>query len=980
MRAGLSTILQTLTPEAVTVLNHSIAQAGRRNHTQTTPLHVAATLLASPSGFLRQACVKSHPHSSHPLQCRALELCFSVALDRLQTSHDMTPGTDPPISNALMATLKRAQAHQRRGCPEQQQQPLLAVKVELEQLIISILDDPSVSRVMREASFSSPAVKAMVEKSLNFSSSSSHITSNSIGLGIRPRTAAPSPNFYMNPRLQSGQQKVDEAKRITDILLRRKRRNPILVGESETNSVMRELLRKIENNEMQEMPFNKARAIFLEKELPSDKAQIPARLMELGDLINSGSGGVFLNLGDLKWLVDQPVGIGAASSSSNMKQQALTETGRAIVAEMTKLVATFRDTCRLWLIGTATCETYLRCQVYHPSMENDWDLQAVPIADRAPLPQTFPRLGTNGILGVSLESLKGLPSTTMEPRYEKADSAPRTMCCPQCTQSYEREVADVLKDTEKNDSFITSEAIRSSLPQWLQNARTGNEMKVQIMMQRDSQKVRMTKTQELQKKWRETCLHLHPKCHQENLSLERNASTPHSSMSLYNQNLLGRQSQPSKISVSPPGSPVTTELALGTANSSNSTHVKAFLGCISSESQTHSNKSLDHGSFKKLLKALTEKVWWQKDSASAIATTVTQCKMGNGKRRGGVIKGDKWLLFLGSDRASKKKMAEALSEIVSGSSPITFSLGARHGNRKTDVHDVRGKTALDRIAEAIRRNPFSVIILEDIHEADLLIRGSIKRAMEQGRFCDSHGREISLGNIMFILIANDTSINEQNLANLTRRSWQLRLSITKRTTKRRPDWLCNIEERFTKPRKENASGLTFDLNEAVESDEDKTDSSMNSSDLTVDHEEDNHLTHNVQSPTSSTPLFLPQELLDGVDDCIVFKPIDAGAIRHSFMAAVERRFSDVIENDICIEVQEEALRKIASGVRLSQTSLDEWIEKVLVPSFKQLKGILDKSNDVESLAVRLEDDLDGDYGGQSYGDLLPPWVRVVGET
>ncbi|XP_028791039.1 protein SUPPRESSOR OF MAX2 1 [Neltuma alba] len=1000
MRAALSMIQQTLTPEAASVLNQSIAEAGRRNHSQTTPLHVAASLLASPSGFLRQACIKSHPNSSHPLQCRALELCFSVALDRLQTSQNMSAGTEPPISNALMAALKRAQAHQRRGCPELQQQPLLAVKVELEQLIISILDDPSVSRVMREASFSSPAVKAMVEQSLNFSSSSSSVTSNSIGLGIRPKTVTPpatnSRNLYINPRLQSGQQTVDEVKRITDILLRTKKRNPILVGESEPESVMKELLRRIENKEMQGMAFNNARVIFLEKELPSDKAQIPARLKELADLIetrmgNSGSGGVFLNLGDLKWLVEQPVGIGAAGSGSIMQQQALTEIGRAIVAEMTKLVAKFRDTCRLWLMGTATCETYLRCQVYHPSMEIDWDLQAVPVATRAPLSQTFPRFGTNGFFGVSLESLKGFPCTTMVPRHEKADSAPRSMCCPQCTQTYEKEVADAMKDIEKTDSMIRLEATRSSLPQWLQNARTGSEMKDQ-MMQNDRQKVMTTKTQELQKKWHEACLHLHPKFHQPKFSTERIAPTPLSSMSLSNQNLLGRQSQPKlelnkslgcslqlgppeRSSVSPPGSPVTTELALGQVKSG---HVKDLLGSISSESQTQSNKLLDHDdSFQKLLKALAGKVWWQKDAASAIATTVTECKMGNGKKRGGVTKGDTWLLFLGPDRASKKKMAEALSEIVSGSSPITFYLGAQRGETKTDV-PVRGKTALDRIAEAIRRNPFSVIILEDIHEADLLIRGSIKRAMEQGRFCDSHGREISVGNIMFILTANETSTSEQNVANLNGRSWQLRLSIAKRTTKRRLDWLCH-DERFTKPRKESASGLTFNLNEAVESDEDKTDGSMNSSDLTVDHE-DNHVTHNIQSPTSSTP-FLNRELLDGVDDCVVFKPIDAASIRHSFTAAVEKRFSDIVEKNMCIEVQEVALRKIASGVRLSQTSLDEWIEKALVPSVKQLKRTLDvQSNDGESLVVRLEDDFDGDYGGRRYTDLLRPWVRVGVET
>ncbi|KAL6316099.1 hypothetical protein AAG906_015615 [Vitis piasezkii] len=48
---NLSTIQQTLTPEVASVLNHSIAEVGCRNHGQTTLLHVAATLLGSPSGL-----------------------------------------------------------------------------------------------------------------------------------------------------------------------------------------------------------------------------------------------------------------------------------------------------------------------------------------------------------------------------------------------------------------------------------------------------------------------------------------------------------------------------------------------------------------------------------------------------------------------------------------------------------------------------------------------------------------------------------------------------------------------------------------------------------------------------------------------------------------------------------------------------------------------------------------------------------------
>ncbi|KAG6412137.1 hypothetical protein SASPL_124806 [Salvia splendens] len=129
------------------VVKQAVVLAKRRGHAQVTPLHVATTMLASPGGLFRVACQESH---SHPLQCKALELCFNVALNRLPASF---ASQNPSISNALVAAFKRAQANQRRGTTDSQpQQPL--VKIQYNHLIVSILDDPSVSRVMREAGFS----------------------------------------------------------------------------------------------------------------------------------------------------------------------------------------------------------------------------------------------------------------------------------------------------------------------------------------------------------------------------------------------------------------------------------------------------------------------------------------------------------------------------------------------------------------------------------------------------------------------------------------------------------------------------------------------------------------------------------------------------------------------------------------------------------------------------------------------------------
>ncbi|KAL0724153.1 hypothetical protein Bca4012_038752 [Brassica carinata] len=46
---------------------------------------------------------------------------FQVSLNRLPTNPKLLFHTQPSLCNSLVAALKRAQGHQRRGCAEQQQ-------------------------------------------------------------------------------------------------------------------------------------------------------------------------------------------------------------------------------------------------------------------------------------------------------------------------------------------------------------------------------------------------------------------------------------------------------------------------------------------------------------------------------------------------------------------------------------------------------------------------------------------------------------------------------------------------------------------------------------------------------------------------------------------------------------------------------------------------------------------------------------------
>ncbi|CAN8326613.1 unnamed protein product [Cochlearia groenlandica] len=891
MRSDLITIQQTLTPEAATVLNESIAEASRRNHGHTTPLHVAATLLSSSSGFLRKACIKSHPNSSHPLQCRALELCFSVALERLPTISTSAAADNsqtqepppPPLSNALTAALKRAQAHQRRGCPEQQQQPLLAVKVELEQLIVSILDDPSVSRVMREASFSSPAVKSAIEHSIFSDSKQTGYTGivNQSTIGFGYRSVPVNRNLYLNPLLQRS----DEANRVIEIMNRIRKRNPVLVGESEPQILVKEILTKIENGEFSDGPVRDFTVIRLEKELASS-----SRFVEISGLVEtrikkSGlTGGVILDLGDLKWLTENPASSGGG--------------GGEAVAEMKKLLERYKG--KLCLIGIATCETYLRCQVYYPSMESDCDLQAIPIASKTPLSALFPRLGSNNNNNAMLLSNNIISNESISP-------ARRMSCCSLCMQSYENDVAKLEISLTGNN--------RSGLPQWLQNAKANGD--VDKKLTKDQQIV------ELQKKYNDLCLCLHPNLNKS----ERIAPSLLSSMKLN-----------SRSDITPPGSPVGTDLVLGRSNRVLSSTEKK----IREERSGKLGDSFDIDLFKKLLKGLAKSVWWQHDAASSVAAAITECKHGNGKS-----KGDIWLMFTGPDRAGKSKMASSLSNLVSGSKPITISLGS--GSRTEDEDsNLRGKTALDRFVETVKRNPFAVIVMEDIDGADLLLRNNVKLAMERGRICDSYGREVSLGNVIVILTVNSSlssaenvvPIDETRLESLVNKRWQLKLTVCAKTLKRKPNWLYSDNDK-TKQRKENC----FDLNEAAEFD--------SSSDVTVenDQEDNSNFLHKVANLA---------------DDAILFRPVDLGLIKKRTADSLKKCYGSTVE------IEEDALERIAGAIWLSKISLEEWLDEAMGSSFDSVKSRVSSLED-SVVRIDLEDDLsDGVSGG-----YLPGSIRTV---
>lgn len=388
MRSGVCIVRQALTDEVASVLKHSVNLARRRGHAQVTPLHVAATLISSSSestDVLRRACLKSQPHhpATHPLQCRALELCFNVALNRLPTTAPPSSGSLLPspsyLSNSLIAALKRAQANQRRGCIElQQQQPLLAIKVEMEQLMLSILDDPSVSRVMKEAGFASSSVKSKLEEEASsLSQSSPFLLDSSKNVTNIDRKLWQCPGLGLASKASVS----DELRSVIEAMLRKQGRNAntVVVGDmvSMTEGLVTELKGRLERNEV---PDELRHASFINLQFSANlrlmsKGEVDMKLSDLRSAINSLTSdrvGLIIYAGDLSWIVDEEPRDGCGFNYDPVAH---------MIAEIGRIFSEFKNSIdnRLWLLATASYSTYWKCQIRQPCLATLWALQAVVV-------------------------------------------------------------------------------------------------------------------------------------------------------------------------------------------------------------------------------------------------------------------------------------------------------------------------------------------------------------------------------------------------------------------------------------------------------------------------------------------------------------------------------------------------------------------------------------------------------------------------
>ncbi|KAH7671323.1 P-loop containing nucleoside triphosphate hydrolase protein [Dioscorea alata] len=785
MRAGGCTVQQALTPEAAYIVKQAVNLARRRGHAQVTPLHVANAMLSSTTSLLRAACLQS---KSHPLQCKALELCFNVALNRLPASSSSGPmlgphhhHQPPSLSNALVAAFKRAQAHQRRGSIETQQQPLLAVKIELEQLIISILDDPSVSRVMREAGFSSTQVKSNVEQAVSLDVSSSPTSSNPNPNPNKPKdisssttiTATTTTSSSSSSLLTASAVRSEDVGAVIQSLVSKRRTSVVIVGEclTITEGVVRGVMDRVEKEDVPETLRNLqfiTLPLFSFANMCRD--EVEKKMVELQCVVRAccAGRGVVLYLGDLKWAAEYREKSGRSTTSSYTYcpvEHVTMEIGRLVCGGINNIngVAGGHEGVaapRFWLMGIATYQTYMKCRAGQLPLETLWGLQ--------------PLIVPAGSLGLSLnyDSCNSQNQQMMKSK-KNGDAASfwtlvddgagdQLNCCTDYSVKFESTDSQS-RSRSRSRANISSTSLPSWLQQYKEESKRSETTTTTTTNDQDCNNVQVFKwinsTSSSHKLHRQ-----HPSemtIHFASASLSSSSISSHGHHYGLQKNNHHHQIWSSEAmdeclelnSSSFPHASITIPNNPNSASSSDTMEMDQLPGKF---------KELNAENLKTLCNALEKKVSWQKGIIPDIASTILQCRSGMMRRdRSRMHKEETWLFFQGGDEEGKIRIARELASLVFGSSTnlVTISLSNFSSTRSGSSDDLRNKRSrsqeshsyLEKFFDSVRRNPHRVFLLEDIEQVDYNSQMGIKTAIETGKVQSSCGDDVCVSDAIVIL-------------------------------------------------------------------------------------------------------------------------------------------------------------------------------------------------------------------------------------
>ncbi|HGD6508691.1 TPA: AAA family ATPase [Streptococcus agalactiae] len=167
---------------------------------------------------------------------------------------------------------------------------------------------------------------------------------------------------------------------------------------------------------------------------------------------------------------------------------------------------------------------------------------------------------------------------------------------------------------------------------------------------------------------------------------------------------------------------------------------------------------------KELGNRLKGKVIGQNDAVEAVARAIRRNRAGfdDGNRPIGSF------LFVGPTGVGKTELAKQLAFDMFGSKDAIVRLDMSEYNDRTAVSKLIGATAgyvgyddnSNTLTERIRRNPYSIVLLDEIEKADQQVITLLLQVLDDGRLTDGQGNTINFKNTVIIATSNAGFGNE----------------------------------------------------------------------------------------------------------------------------------------------------------------------------------------------------------------------------
>ena len=159
----------------------------------------------------------------------------------------------------------------------------------------------------------------------------------------------------------------------------------------------------------------------------------------------------------------------------------------------------------------------------------------------------------------------------------------------------------------------------------------------------------------------------------------------------------------------------------------------------------------------KLEKTLEKRVIGQHDAVVALSKAVKRGRVGLKDPRRPIGS----FLFLGPTGVGKTELSKALAEALFGNEEDIIRVDMSEYMEKHSVSKMIGSPPGyvghedgGQLSEKVRRNPYSVILFDEIEKAHPVVFNILLQVLDDGHITDSHGRKVDFRNTVIIMTSN----------------------------------------------------------------------------------------------------------------------------------------------------------------------------------------------------------------------------------